>query len=372
MLVCLGILFGALFLYKVLINWLISRSMSANQSPTVTVSVMKAEISPWQPSIKVSGSLRAINGVNVTTSLAGLVQYIYFAPGDYVKQGMVLVQLNADAEIGQLQSLQAQLELARITYERDQKQYAIQAVSKQTVDADFQNLRSLQGQVAQQKAIVEKKTLRAPFSGRTGILLVNLGQYLNTGDAVTSLQSLDPIYVDFYVPQQELDRIKNGQNVVVTTDSNSSKKYTGKITTINPAVDTDTRNVQVEATLPNAKYQLIPGMFVDVEVVTGSPITYLTLPQTAVSYNPYGDIVYVVKETGKDDNGKPILTATQTFVVTGEARGDQVQILKGIQAGTTVVTSGQLKLKNGSHVAINNSVVPANSPYTKASNDHNA
>lgn len=370
MLSVLGVLFGCLIFYKLLIGFLINKSMQAYRSPTITVSVMKVEYSPWQFSIKESGSLRAINGVNVTTELAGMVQAIYFTPGAAVNKNDLLVQLNADAEIGQLTALQAQAINAKIIYDRDQKQYAIHAVSKQTVDTDLQNLKNLLGQVVQQKAIVAKKSIRAPFSGRLGINNVNLGQYLSPGDAVTSLQSLDPIYADFYVPQQNLSQMKRGQIVVLTSDAFPGKHFKGKITTINPAVDADTRNVLVEATMENKEFVLTPGTFVNVNVAVGAPSNYLTLPQTAISYNPYGDLVYVVNETGKDGNGKPILIAKQRFVETGETRGDQVQILKGLKAGETVVTSGQLKLKNGSHIAINNSVVPANSPLSLAANEH--
>jgi membrane fusion protein (multidrug efflux system) len=344
--------------------------MEANRSPTIPVSAIKVEYSSWQSSIKEAGSLRAINGVNVTTELAGMVQVVYFTPGAMVEKGSILVQLNADAEIGQLESLQAQAINARIIYERDQKQFAIHAVSKQTVDTDLQNLKSLLGQVAQQKAIVEKKTIRAPFSGRLGINYINLGQYINPGDTVTSLQALDPIYADFYVPQQELYKIKLGQTVFLTSDAFPGKRFSGKITTINPAIETDTRNIQIEATIPNKKYELTPGAFVNVEAIVGAPIKYLTLPQTAISYNPYGNLVYVVKQTGKDKDGKPILVAKQRFVDTGETRGDQIQILDKLKEGEMVVTSGQLKLKNGSHVVIDNAVVPTNNPVILTSNEH--
>ena len=374
MLIGVGVLFGCLLFYKLFIGFLIKRSLQANRSPTITVSAMKVDYSPWQSSIKESGSLRAINGVNVTTSLAGMVQNIYFTPGAVVKKDAVLVQLNADAEVGQLQSLQAQAANAKIIYDRDQKQFAIHAVSKQAVDTDLQNLKSLIGQVAQQKAIVEKKTIRAPFSGRLGINLINLGQYLNPGDTVTSLQSIDPIYADFYVPQQELPKIKLGQTVYLTSDAFPGKRFAGKVTTINPAIDITTRNIQVEATVDNKKNELTPGAFVNAEVVVGAAHKDLTLPQTAISYNPYGDLVYVVTQSDQENKAKdkdsPDLIVKQRFIVLGETRGDQVQVLKGLKAGETVVTSGQLKLKNGSHVKINNAVVPANSPTIITSNEH--
>jgi membrane fusion protein (multidrug efflux system) len=291
-----------------------------------------------------------------------MVENIYFTPGAVVKKGAILVQLNAAAEIGQLHSLQAQVELAKITYARDKAQYAIKAVSKQQVDSDEWTLKNLQGQTDQQAATVAKKTLRVPFDGRLGISNVNPGQYLNVGDKVTSLQTMDPIYIDFYLPQQDVAHLKLGQPVNVKSDSFPGKTFTGKITTIEPAIDTSTRNIEVEATLANPNYQLTPGMFATATVTVGTPENFMTLPQSAITFNPYGDIVFIVKEKGKDDNGKPILIVNQAFVTTGDTRGDQIQILKGVKAGDEVVSSGQLKLQNESHIVVNNAIQPSNNP----------
>ena len=355
MLICVGILFGTIILVKGVKFFLFKRYMAANQSPVITVSAMKAGYSLWNPELKASSSTRAIRGVSVTTELAGMVQTIYFKPGAIVKEGTVLVQLNADSDTALLRSLEASAELAQTVYDRDKGQYEAKAISKATLDFDAADLKSKQAQVAQQAAIVKKKTIVAPFSGRLGISAVNPGQYLNPGDKVVTLQQLDPIYVDFYVPQQALVRLKVGQVVNVTVDSFPGKIFTGKITTIDPIVDVNTRNVQVEATVANPKMEIVPGMFASAVVQTGAPQKYLTLPHTAVTFNSYGDIIYIVKPT------KP-LTVTQTFVVTGETRGDQIMILKGLKEGEMVVTSGQLKLKNGSRVNIDNKVVPANNP----------
>lgn len=369
MLFSVGLLFAGVFGYKAFKNYMIQRFL-ASQSYTATVSTMKAESSWWQTKMRASGSVRAIQGVNVTTELAALVKTIYFTPGSYVKQGTVLVQLNADSDIALLHSLQASAELARITYERDKKQYAIKAVSKQQLDTDFQNLKNQQAQVAQQIAIVEKKTIRAPFSGHLGISAVNPGQYLNVGDKVVTLQTLDPVYVDFYVPQQVLPLLSVNQPVTVTADSYPDVKFKGKITTIDPLVDVNTRNVEVEATIENPKYQLTPGMFGYVEIETGKPQRYITLPQTAISFNPYGSVVYIVDRDSKDAKGIPILTVKQRFVTTGDTRGEQITVLSGLKDGEEVVTSGQLKLKNGSQIAINNSIVPSNSPDPAAPNEY--
>lgn len=370
MLVILGILFGGIFIYKVFIGLMMKRYFASLENPTITVSATQVKYSNWENRYKAVGSTRAVVGVNVTAQLAGMIQQIYFKPGMNVKQGMILVQQNADTDIAQLQALQANAELARITFERDKAQYKVHAVSKQQVDTDEQNLKSLRAQVAQQSATVEKLTIRAPFSGRLGISRVNPGQYLNPGDAVVTLQQLDPIYVDFFLPQQLLSELKVGQVVSMVTDTFPDKKFSGKITTINPLVDTNTRNVEVEATIANPKLDLSPGMFASVEVRTGKSVSYLTLPQTAVTFNPYGDIVYIVKEKGKDKSGNPILAVNQIFVTTGATRGDQIAILKGLKEGDTIVTSGQLKLKNGSLVKINNTIQPANNEDPKLSNQH--
>lgn len=368
MLVCVGILFGLIFGWKMISSIMISRYLKSMQAPAIAVSTMKVSSSLWQPSIKAVASLRARVGVNITTELAGMVQSIYFTPGTQVRKGDVLVQLNAGTELGQLHSLQAQVELAKITYERDKRQYAAHAVSKQTLDTDEWNLKNLQAQVEQQAATVEKKTIRAPFTGHIGINNVNPGQYLNVGDAVTTLQALDPIYADFYLPQQNLSQLKLGQQVSIVTDTFPNLIFRGKITTIQPTVDPATRNVEVEATIANPSFSLKPGMFANAEVDTEVPQTFLTLPQSAISFNPYGEIVYLVKDSGKKDaDNRPILVANQVFVTVGETRGDQIAILKGLEPGDTVVTSGQLKLKNGSPITINNSIQPSNNPAPRFS-----
>ena len=364
MLLAVAILLGSIFISKAISTWLNVRAMMS-MSQLVSVSAMKAGYSSWQPLIKASGSLRAIKGVSVTSELAGMVQTISFVPGAIVNQGDLLVQLNINSDVAQLHSLQANAELAKINYDRDVAQFKANGVSKAVVDSDAANLKSLNAQVDQQVATVAKKTIRAPFTGRLGISAVNPGQYINPGDKVVTLQQLDPIYADFYVPQQELAKLKVGMGVTILADTFPGKSFHGKITTIDPLVDTSTRNVEVEATIENNELLLTPGMFSTVEVVIGMPQRYLTLPQTAITFNPYGDIVYILKQTGKDKNGKPVLTATQSFVTTGETRGDQITILKGLKAGDTVVTSGQLKLKNNTQVTINNSIVPSNNPAPK-------
>jgi len=258
--------------------------------------------------------------------------------------------------VAKLESLQAMAVLNELTLERDLKQFKIQAVSQATLDSDKANLKNAKAQAAQQQAILDKKTLQAPFAGHLGIRAVDLGQYLPAGTAIVTLQALDPVYMDFFVPQQSVDRIRIGAAVAVKVDAFKDQTFPGEISAINPKVDTSSRNVQIRATLKNPDHKLLPGMYATVDIVTGSPENYVTLPQTAITYNPYGNTVYVVDNKGAD--GKQQLVARQTFVTTGLTRGDQVAVLKGVSAGETVVIAGQIKLHNGSPVIINNAITP--------------
>lgn len=361
MLVCMAALFGAIFGYKFLSAFIYYKFMM-HPPPPANVSAMKAEYQNWQPRIKASGSLRAVDGVNVSSEIAGIIRNIHFTPGTSVNKDDLLIELNADSEIAQLRSLEAIAELSKITYERDKTQFKANAVSQSTLDADQADLKNKEAQVDSQKAIIAKKMIRAPFSGRLGILLVNLGQYVNPGDNLVTLQAVDPLYVDFFVPQKMLNQISMGLNVSFFMDTDPNHTVTGKITTIDPIVDLKTRNVAVEATLSNTELKLLPGMFGNVEVAAGAQTRFLTLPQTAITFNPYGEVVYIAKESGKDKKGNPTYVATQVFVKVGETRGDQIVILEGLKEGEWVVTSGQLKIKNGTPIVINNTVTPSNDP----------
>ena len=371
MLVALVILFGGIFIYKVFINLMMKRFFATQKNPTYTVSTTAANYAIWKPQISAVGSTRATLGVNVTAQIGGMIQKIYFTPGAIVDANDTLVQQNADPNIGQLHSLQANAELARITYERDKKQFKANGISKQQLDSDLQNWKSYQGQVEQQQAIVQQLTITAPFKGKLGVSNVNPGQFLNPGDTVVTLQSLDPIYVDFYLPQNQLSYVAINQDVDIAIDAFPGKKFTGKITTINPIVDKNTRNVQVEATVPNPENLLLPGMFTTVEVNRDIQEKLITLPRAAVTFNPYGDLVYRVVKSGTDKKGKEILKVKQKFVTVGMSRGDQVSILSGVNEGDEIVTGGQLKLKNNSFVAINNTVQPSENPDPKVTNEHN-
>ncbi len=362
MLLLAAVVLGGIFGFEAFKSNAIKKFLAASGNPAQTVSTVEAKLAEWQPRLEAVGSLRAVSGADLSAQVAGIVSAIHFQSGADVKQGTLLLELMAADDIAKLQSLKATAALAKITLERDQKQLAAQAVSQQTVDTDTQTLKSDEAQVAQQQALVDYKSIRAPFSGRLGIRQVDLGQYLAAGTTIVTLQSLDPIYIDFYLPQQALAQIKVGQPVSATVDTYPRTVFPGEIAAVNPKVDPATRNVQARAVLKNPELKLLPGMFATVRVEVGTPESHLTLPQTAITYNSYGSTVYIVEQKGKNAKGEPMLAARQTFVTTGETRGDQVAVLSGLKAGETVVSAGGIKLHNGSPVIVNNSVQPSDNP----------
>jgi membrane fusion protein (multidrug efflux system) len=311
------------------------------------------------------GSLRAVNGANLSGQVAGIVSALHFESGADVKKGALLVELLAEDDKARLEALRATADLARITLERDSNLVKTNAVSQQAVDTDKGNLKNAEALVAQQQALVDYKSITAPFSGRLGIRQIDLGQYLAAGSTIVTLQQLDPIYVDFYLPQQGLAQIKVGQEVTGKVDTYSDKTFVGKISAINSLVDTATRNVLVRATMQNQNNLLLPGMLATIDIDTSAPQNYVTLPQTAIAYNSYGNIVYLVDDKGKDEKNQPKLVARQAFVTTGATRGDQVAVLTGIKDGDVVVIAGQVKLHNGSPVIVNNAIHPPNDPNPK-------
>lgn len=362
MLISIGLLFTGISLWKWFVHIQIKKAQQKNQTIAATVSSGVAKAQCWKSEIQVVGSARTVKGINVTTELAGMVTQIDFEPGTDVEKGKLLVQLDIAPETAKLHQLQAEAEIATITYHRDQKQYRVGGVSKETVDRDEANDKATAAEVAQQLAIIAEKTVRAPFSGRLGVSLVNPGQYIRPGDNIVTLETLKPIYIDFYVPQQEIPHLKVGSQVNVKIDAYAKKHFTGPVTTINPIVDQSVRNILVEATLPNEQEKILPGMFIYVTLPTGKPKKYITLPQMAITFNSYGSIVYVLKPTHHTQNNKAVWQVEQRFVTTGETRGNQISVLSGIKEGETVVTSGQLKIKNGSFVVINNAIQPPSNP----------
>ena len=357
------LLLGLIFGFNQLKTFMIKHFIAGMGLPPATVSTMVVETTAWQPKLSSVGNVRAFRGVDLSTEIGGLVQTVPIKSGMDVKEGDLLIKLNDASDVAQLNSLKALADLAKVINERDRQQLEIQAISKNVFDTSKADAASKQAQVEQQTALVAKKNLKAPFTGRIGIVMINPGQFVNPGDKLLTLQTLDPIFVDFNLPQSNAEQIRVGQEIVVTTDAFKGASFTGKVTAVSPKVDTNTRNIQIEAQLANPDKKILPGMFANVNIKLGDEVKLLTLPQTAVTYNPYGSTVFIAKPTGKKDKqGKPALEAQQVFVTTGLTRGDQVAILKGVEEGATVVTSGQLKLKNGTPLIINNKVLPSNSP----------
>jgi membrane fusion protein (multidrug efflux system) len=358
MLVAVAVVFGGIFGFQAFKAVMIKKFIAALSNPPQTISAATAATSEWQPKIEAIGSLRAVRGADLSLEVSGVVESISFSSGDDVQEGATLLKLRTADDVARLESLKAMAELNEITLDRAQRLLKTQAVSQAQLDSDAANLKNAKAQVAQQQAIIEKKILRAPFAGHLGIRAVDLGQYLGAGTPIVTLQALDPIYVDFFVPQQAVDQVRLGQQVAVKVDAYKDQTFAGEISAVNPKVDISNRNVQIRATLKNADHKLLPGMYATVDIAIGSPATYVTLPQTAITYNPYGDTVYVVESKGNDAEGKPHLVARQTFVTIGPTRGDQVAILRGVGEGDMIVTAGQIKLHNGSVVMIDNSVTP--------------
>lgn len=377
---------------------------AAMGEPKSTVSTVKVAYDEWQPSYSAVGSLRAARGVDLAAEVSGVVETVQVRSGEDVKEGELLVQLVMDADHARLRALQADAELAKSTEQRARKQLAAQAISQAQADAEAARLKAAEAAVSEQLAMIRKKAIKAPFPGRLGITTVNPGQYLNPGDKLVTLQQLDPIHIDFTVPQASLAQIAKGQPVSATTDSFPGANFTGEVTAINPVVDASTRNVRVQATLKNPERKLLPGMFANVTVTAGAAQRYLTLPQNAVAFNPYGETVFVIVQRGQENEpdpnkpqdlqtsealkkadadlktagaekksepaqsapaaagGEPQRVARQLFIKTGPSRGDQVAVLSGLQEGDEVVTAGQIKLKNGTLVVVNNELQPSSNP----------
>jgi membrane fusion protein, multidrug efflux system len=330
--------------------------------PPQTVTSTRVANEPWQPEQASVGSLRAAKGAELAFDVAGVVTAVKVTSGVEVKQGQLLVELNADDILALRRQLEANAALLKVNLERARQQLAYKGISKAEFDSADASYKAALAGVSQQQALIDKRQLRAPFSGRVGIVTLTPGSYVKAGDAVVTLQQLDPVFVDLNVPQDKLGEVKVGQSVVLTLDAFTGHPFLGEITAISPKLDAATRNVQVEASVPNTERLLMPGMFVNVAIQVGEQKSYLTLPQSAITFNPYGETIFLVKRSGKKDaKGKDELpTAQSAFVKTGAKRGDQIAVISGIQEGDEIVTSGQLKIKNGTPLVIDNSSKPPN------------
>lgn len=337
---------------------------AAFQPPPEAVTTLVVEQAEWSSTIAAIGTLAAVQGVTVSADLPGVVERITFDSGRPVRQGEILAELDTRQERAQLAAIEAQRDLARINYERMKGLLSDRAISQAEFDRATAEHKQTDAQVGEIQAAIQRKTIRAPFSGVLGIRQVNLGQYLAAGDPLVSLQSLDPIYVNLGVPQQDVGQIRIGHRVRVTTTDVAGVDLVGRVTALDSIVNPETRNIQIQATLANPAGRLRPGMFVQTELSLGSSRTVIPVPASAISYAPFGDSVFVVGEM-KGENGTTYRGVRQQFVKLGGTRGDQIAILSGIKAGDEIVTSGVFKLRNGAAVVINNEVQPANTTAPK-------
>jgi len=364
MLVLVALVIGGLGFFKFKqIQGAMSAAANFAPPPTaVTTVVVKPE--KWPSTFNVIGTMAAVQGVTVSADLPGTVDKIHFESGQWVKQGEVLVELDTRQEKAQLANMEASRDLAHINFGRMEQLVKQGVLAKSDYDNAVASQKVSDAQVAEVKATIDRKTIRAPFSGLLGLRQVNLGQYLSAGQAIVPLQSLDPIYVNFGVPQQDAGQIKLGSTIRIISDDVKQRAYTGKVTAFDSVVNESTRNVQVQATLSNPGGKLHGGMFVQVDISTGADRKVISIPATAINYAPYGDSVFVVGDM-KDPKGNTYRGVRQQFVKIAGSRGDQVAIISGLNPGDEVVSSGVFKLRNGAAIQVNNKVQPTNNPAPK-------
>jgi len=361
MLLLVALVAGGLYGFQQFKAGILKQVVASIRSEEPTVATAPASLQQWQSVQTSVGTARASNGADLAAEIGGVVDQINFESGQDVTAGALLLRLRPDDDAAKLAQLQASADLANITLQRDQKQLAAHGVAQATVDSDAANLKVTRAQVEAQQAVMAEKIVRAPFAGRLGVRQVDLGQFIAAGTAIVTLQQLNPMFVDFYLPQQALGQIAVGQTVEVTADAWPGRTFKGQVSSLNSKIDPTSRMLQVRASVPNPDGALLPGMYVGVSIETGEPRPLVTIPAAAVAYNPYGSLVYILHDE-KDASGKAQHVVKQQFVTTGAARGDQVSILKGVAANDVVVTAGQLKLHNGSIVKIDNAVQPTDNP----------
>ncbi len=340
------------------------QAASAFQPPPEAVTSTIAKREQWPATMTVVGTIEAVRGVTISADLPGTVAKINFESGQAVREGQVLVELDTRQERAQLAALEAQRDLAGVNYGRSQQLVNSGVISRVEYDRASADQRQTEANVREIRATIERKTIRAPFSGILGIRKVNLGQYMSAGNPIVSLQSLDPIYVNFGVPQQDAGRVQVGRTLRITAQELTGDAFSGRVSALDSIVDSATRNIEVQATLSNPKSKLRPGMFVEVEVGVGHSRDVIALPASAISYAPYGDSVFVITDL-KDKNGKTYRGVRQQFVKVEGSRGDQVAVVSGVNPGDEVVTSGVFKLRNGAAVQVNNKLQPGNDPAPK-------
>ncbi len=365
----LAVVFGGVFGFNWFVSQQIDQALENQPAPVETVSATRAEQAVWQPTLSAVGSLRAAQGIDLTAEISGRVTEVAVADGAEVQEGQVIVRLDAAELRAELRGAQAEAQLAQIEIDRQRRLREQNAAAQSAVDRAQSQLEQAQALVAGIQARLDKKTITAPFAGRLGILQVDPGQYIDVGQMIATLQTVRPVQVDFALPQGQLPQVSAGQPLVARVDAFSDRRFEGQVTAISPRIDASTRNAAIRGRFANEEGLLQPGMFVDVAVQLPQRNNVVTLPRTALTYNPYGDSVYIVREQQPENgDGEPVLTVERIFVRTGERRGGEVQILEGVSPGDRIVTSGQLKLRNGTRVRIDNSVTPSSDPTPELGN----
>jgi membrane fusion protein, multidrug efflux system len=332
------------------------------QIPPTAVTTVIAKRETWPATLSVIGTAAAIEGVTVSADLPGTVDKIHFESGESVHEGDILVELDTRQERAQLANIEAQRDLARVQYGRSEQLVKAGVISKSEFDTAAAQQKTTEAQVGDIKAAIARKTIHAPFSGTLGIRQISLGQYLAAGQAIVSLQSINPIYVNFGVPQQDTPKMKIGRSLHVTNTDVPGMAFSGKITALDSVINEQTRNIQIQATVQNQGGKLRPGMYVQVELPLGEPRDVFPLPASAINYAPYGDSVYVVTDIKDEKTGKTYRGVRQQIVKIEGSRGDQVAITSGLNNGDEVVSAGVFRLRSGAPVEINNIVKPSNSP----------
>lgn len=355
--------------------WYLSPQPAPQQAwAPITVAAQRAERLIWRSHLHGVGDLTAIEGIDMASEVAGVITTITFQPGQGVEKGDVIIQLDATIDQAQLAALKAQVKLARLRFERQQALARRDIASKATLDEATAELQRLGAEIEAQEEAIEQKTIKAPFRGRLGIRQVSLGHYVQPGQPLVTLQNLDTLYANFTLPEQAYPQIAEGQTITVRVASYPEQSFAGQITAVSPRIDASTRNVTVQGTLTNRNTLLRPGMFAEVTVQLGDTREVVALPASAITYNPYGDAVFVLKpapdsagdaaepSSGEDTTSKKVFVANRIFVKTGDTRNAKVEIREGVEAGDRVVTAGQLKLRDGARVVIDNDAAVEGTP----------
>jgi len=358
----LGLVFGGVFGWRAFVDSKIQEAISKMEAPPAAVSAMPASKQAWVPEFQAVASLQAVHGVEVTGEVPGLITAIHFQSGQKVTKGDLLVELDMSTDRAQLESLRAAEDLARVQFKRLQNLVQRNMAPQSDLDEAEARFKQAQAEVRKQRAVIDKKQIRAPFDGMLGLRQVDQGQYMEPGVPIVSLQAMRPIYVDFSLPQDNLHQVGLDQPIEFRVDTWPERVFQGRITAFESKVSSTSRNIRIQATIPNADEQLRPGMFGQVRVQFGQARELITLPQTAVSSNPYGDVVFVLTQTDDAKQGQTLYQASRRFVHTGPTRGDQVAVTKGIEENELVVTAGGHKLREGATAIINNQVQPSFAP----------